>query len=91
MQTQSTPARSVPRLSIKFHTSDCWSESVQILIKAADASLPKSATKKDLVSLLGGPVKKLRKAVANTPAEMLVQDGRLLTGIRATLFSRLSS
>ena len=89
MQTQ--PTQPAPRLTIKFTTSDYWSRSVQTLIQCADASLPKSATKKDLISLLGGPVKKLRKSVANTPAAPLVDDGRALTGIRATIFSRISS
>lgn len=70
---------------------DAWSNAAKSLVGHADASLPESAMRSDLVALLSGSTKALQAAVKDTDAEPLAADGRLLTGIRATIFSRMST
>lgn len=95
MQTFTLPPAPAPtfrsRRIMAALGNDPWSTAAKSLVGHADASLPESAMRSDLVALLSGSTKALQTAVAGTEAEPLVNDGRLLTGIRATIFSRLSS
>ena len=92
MKTQPSAPAHKPRkpLVLDFSIDSVWSRMAQKIVAAADASLPPSATQKDVIALLAGPTGALKEAIKDISVLAHGEDGRLFFILHKDIVTCLS-